>query len=258
MSGQDYSEEQRLAAYYRQQGYDEKTIAQMTASSSSGSTSYTNGYSGAAGGASAVGQPYHQPDTTQHAAMPASVARQIFDSDLSQQSSAYGMDGQLNVLGGPSSGPSKPVRRPVAPGQKRETVIRKGNGRTWEDPTLIDWDPKWFRLFVGDVSNDVSERTLDEAFNKYPSYCKSKVVRDRLSLKAKYGFIAFKDPEDFLRAWKENDGKYIGNRPIKLSKVKDDKYGTIETVQVGARKAKYLDQVRKNHGKPLDGRPTPW
>ena len=65
---------------------------------------------------------------------------------------------------------------------------------------------EWYRLFVGDVSNDVSERTLDEAFSKYPSYCKSKVVRDRLSLKAKYGFIAFKDPEDFLRAWKENDG----------------------------------------------------
>ena len=44
---------------------------------------------------------------------------------------------------------------------------------------------EWFRLFVGDVSNDVNERTLDEAFAKYPSYCKSKVVRDRLSLKVR-------------------------------------------------------------------------
>ena len=33
------------------------------------------------------------------------------------------------------------------------------------------------------MSNDVNERTLDEAFGKYPSYCKCKVVRDRLSLK---------------------------------------------------------------------------
>lgn len=83
---------------------------------------------------------------------------------------------------------------------------------------------------MGDVSNDVNEKTLDEAFGKYPSYAKCKVVRDRLSLKvsqchlshilssplqrltglqAKYGFIAFKDPEDFLRAWKENDGESI-------------------------------------------------
>lgn len=36
---------------------------------------------------------------------------------------------------------------------------------------------------MGDLSNDVNERTLDEAFSKYPSYCKSKVVRDRLSEK---------------------------------------------------------------------------
>lgn len=79
---------------------------------------------------------------------------------------------------------------------KRETVVRKGSGRMWEDATLLEWDPselpglrgrtdmsEWYRLFVGDVSNDVSERTLDEAFNKYPSYCKCKVVRDRLSQK---------------------------------------------------------------------------
>src|SRR5690242_18345288 len=40
---------------------------------------------------------------------------------------------------------------------------------------------EWYRLFVGDVSNDVNERTLNEAFNQYPSYCKCKVVKDRLS-----------------------------------------------------------------------------
>lgn len=66
----------------------------------------------------------------------------------------------------------------------------------------------WFRLFVGDLSNDVNDNTLNAAFAKYPSYCKCKVVRDRLSDKAKYGFIAFTDPEDFLKAWKEMDGKF--------------------------------------------------
>lgn len=45
--------------------------------------------------------------------------------------------------------------------------------------------PEWFRLFVGDLSNDVNERTLDAAFNKYPSFCKCKVVRDRLSEKVR-------------------------------------------------------------------------
>ena len=36
---------------------------------------------------------------------------------------------------------------------------------------------------MGDLSNDVNERTLDQAFGHFASYVKSKVVRDRLSLK---------------------------------------------------------------------------
>ena len=71
---------------------------------------------------------------------------------------------------------------------------------------------------MGDVSNDVNERTLDEAFNKYPSYCKCKVVKDRLSLKSKYAFIAFSDPEDFLRAWKENDGAWPSLTDLSVSR----------------------------------------
>lgn len=30
-----------------------------------------------------------------------------------------------------------------------------------------------------------------------------------LVIQAKFGFVAFSDPEDFLKAWKEMDGKYI-------------------------------------------------
>ncbi len=41
----------------------------------------------------------------------------------------------------------------------------------------------WFRLFVGDLSNDVSEEILASAFNKYRTFTKAKVIRDRLSQK---------------------------------------------------------------------------
>ena len=41
----------------------------------------------------------------------------------------------------------------------------------------------WFRLFVGDLSNDVSDDILANAFNKYPSFQKARVIRDRLSQK---------------------------------------------------------------------------
>ena len=39
----------------------------------------------------------------------------------------------------------------------------------------------WFRLFVGDLSNDVSDDVLSNAFNKYASFQKARVIRDRLS-----------------------------------------------------------------------------
>lgn len=39
----------------------------------------------------------------------------------------------------------------------------------------------WFRLFVGDLSNDVSDDVLSNAFNKYTSFTKARVIRDRLS-----------------------------------------------------------------------------
>jgi hypothetical protein len=52
-------------------------------------------------------------------------------------------------------------------------------------------------------------------------------------------------------------GKYVGNRPIRLMKVQAQ-YGGTNKVTVGTRKAKELDKIAKNKGKPLNGRPTPW
>lgn len=49
--------------------------------------------------------------------------------------------------------------------------------------TLTEWDPKWFRLFVSDVSNDCTEKVLIEAFSKYKTFQKAKVIKDRLSNK---------------------------------------------------------------------------
>ncbi|KAG0056182.1 RNA-binding protein 42 [Gryganskiella cystojenkinii] len=99
------------------------------------------------------------------------------------------------------------------------TVIRKAAGQTWEDSTLLDFDENDFRLFAGDLGNEVTDDLLTKTFSKYPSFLKAKVVRDKRTQKSKgYGFISFAEPDDFARAWKEMDGKYVGNRPIKLRK----------------------------------------
>ncbi|KAK4467324.1 hypothetical protein MN116_008938 [Schistosoma mekongi] len=94
------------------------------------------------------------------------------------------------------------------PVYKKKKYIRTAAGATWEDPTLVEWDPNDFRLFCGDLGNEVTDDTLARAFNRYPSFQKAKVVRDKRTSKSRgYGFVSFSDPGDFTRAMREMNGK---------------------------------------------------
>ncbi|KAF8605513.1 RNA-binding domain-containing protein [Ceratobasidium sp. AG-I] len=202
-----------------------------------------SGYYAQQGYSSGEVNPYHQPYQPSAAARawqqggsssraPANAYE--YDVGAAAQGSAYVPGAMLDKKGG-SGGK-------LAKGGKRTTVLRKGAGKVWEDQTLLEWDPSWSRLFVGDLSNDVSDDVLANAFNKYTSFQKAKVIRDRLSQKAKFGFVAFSDPEDFLKAWKEMDGKYVGNRPVKLKRADT----AVRAVEIGHRKARQLDKERKD------------
>ncbi|TFY54095.1 hypothetical protein EVG20_g9849 [Dentipellis fragilis] len=191
--------------------------------------------------------PYHQPyqgpmysnpsgSSSHSAPVPANAYE--YDVGILAQQSVYVPGAMIDKRGGAGG--------KLAKGGKRVTVLRKGGGKVWEDQTLLEWNPSWFRLFVGDLSNDVSDDVLSNAFNKYPSFQKARVIRDRLSQKAKFGFVAFSDPEDFLKAWKEMDGKYVGNRPIRLKKADQS---AIRPVEIGHRKARQLEKDLKNNRK---------
>uniref|UniRef100_A0A0W0G770 RRM domain-containing protein n=1 Tax=Moniliophthora roreri TaxID=221103 RepID=A0A0W0G770_MONRR len=126
----------------------------------------------------------------------------------------------------------------VAKGGKRTTVLRKEEGRrkSLGGPDVAGMESL---LFVGDLSNGVSDDVLSNAFNKYPSFQKAR---------AKYGFVTFSDPEDFLRPWKEMDDKYVGNRPVKLKKADQT---AIRPIEIGHRKAKQLErELKRNRRKP--------
>lgn len=102
---------------------------------------------------------------------------------------------------------------------KNRKLMRTAGGQTWEDQTLVDWDEGDFRIFCGDLGNDVTDELLTRTFNKYGSFIKARVVRDKRTNKSKgFGFVSFKDPADFIRAMKEMNGRYVGSRPIKLRK----------------------------------------
>ena len=145
--------------------------------------------------------PYHQPyngpmypiagSSSAHSA-PVPANAYEYDVGILAQQSVYVPGAMIDKRGGAGG--------KLAKGGKRTTVLRKGGGKVWEDQTLLEWNPgtfyscllissfansipAWFRLFVGDLSNDVSDDVLANAFNKYPSFQKARVIRDRLSQK---------------------------------------------------------------------------
>lgn len=97
--------------------------------------------------------------------------------------------------------------------------VRAAASKVWEDPTLNEWPENDFRIFCGDLGNEVTDAVLAKAFSHYKSFAKAKVIRDKVTGKTKgYGFVSFLDPADCAAALKEMNGKYVGNRPIKLRK----------------------------------------
>lgn len=103
--------------------------------------------------------------------------------------------------------------------KKDKKTVRVAGGQVWEDSSLSDWPDDDFRIFCGDLGNDVNDELLTRTFNKFPSFQRAKVIRDKRTGKSKgFGFVSFKEPQDFIRAMKEMDGRYVGSRPIKLRK----------------------------------------
>ena len=69
--------------------------------------------------------------------------------------------------------------------------MRKAAGKVWEDQTLEEWPENDFRIFCGDLGNEVSDDVLSTAFKKYPSFVKARVIRDKKTNKSKgYGFVS--------------------------------------------------------------------
>lgn len=62
-------------------------------------------------------------------------------------------------------------------------------------------------------------------------------MRKKTDFKSKgFGFVAFADPEDYLKAWKEMNGKYIGSRPCRLKAAESN----IEQKNIGYRQDRIL------------------
>ncbi|KAK6742314.1 hypothetical protein RB195_009900 [Necator americanus] len=156
-------------------------------------------------------------------------APKIYSSEVSASTNAavpnssapvtFALASDIEAMEKKNEHPSAPMRHRDSRPLKPKKYLRAGGGQVWEDSSLAEWDKNDFRIFCGDLGNEVSDELLAKAFRKYPSFRKAKVVRDSRSNKSKgYGFVSFGESDDYVRAMREMDGKYVGNRPIKLRK----------------------------------------
>lgn len=182
------------------------------------------------------------------------------EARIAEWTSAYSRDdsngkranGATSVSRPEATTTTEPASEPSKDG-KRKTVIREGGGKQWEDETLLEWNPLHPRLFVGNLAGEVTDESLLKAFAKYPSLSKARVVRDKKSTKSRsYGFVSFSDTDDYFRAAKEMQGKYIGSHPVLI------KRATSEVKAVTKRDDKH-DKNRgrnKNNKNSKDGKAT--
>ncbi|KAJ5650596.1 uncharacterized protein N7484_004319 [Penicillium longicatenatum] len=150
------------------------------------------------------------------------------EAQIAQWQSAYSkQDDSTHTQGTPSAAPSRGTGTPttgvagagtpIPQPESQKTVARAGGGQEWTDSTLLEWDPAHFRLFVGNLAGEVTDESLLKAFARYTSVQKARVIREKRTQKSKgYGFVSFSDGDDYFKAAREMQGKYIGSHPVLL------------------------------------------
>jgi len=131
---------------------------------------------------------------------------------------------------------------------KPKTVMRSGGGKTWQDDSLVEWDPNHPRIFVGNLAGEVTDDSLLKAFSKYTSVQKARVIRDKRTNKSKgFGFVSFSNTDDFFNAARDMNQKYIGSHPVLIKRANTE----IKVTTVPDKKKKY-----GKHGKQGGNRKT--
>lgn len=77
---------------------------------------------------------------------------------------------------------------------------------------------KHHHVFVGDLSPEIDNKSLRDAFAPFGEISEAKVIRDLQTLKSKgYGFVSFVKKEDAERAIEGMNGQWLGRRTIRTN-----------------------------------------
>ncbi|KAL8338464.1 hypothetical protein RB598_007033 [Gaeumannomyces tritici] len=75
-----------------------------------------------------------------------------------------------------------------------------------------------FHIFVGDLSNEVNDEVLTQAFSVFGSVSEARVMWDMKTGRSRgYGFVAFRDRPDAEKALSSMDGEWLGSRAIRCN-----------------------------------------
>ncbi|KAF2197019.1 hypothetical protein GQ43DRAFT_226605 [Delitschia confertaspora ATCC 74209] len=75
-----------------------------------------------------------------------------------------------------------------------------------------------FHIFVGDLSNEVNDEVLLQAFSNFGPVSEARVMWDMKTGRSRgYGFVAFRDRADAERALSSMDGEWLGSRAIRCN-----------------------------------------
>ncbi|KAI1331195.1 hypothetical protein F5Y16DRAFT_395630 [Xylariaceae sp. FL0255] len=75
-----------------------------------------------------------------------------------------------------------------------------------------------FHIFVGDLSNEVNDEVLLQAFSAFGTISEARVMWDMKTGRSRgYGFVAFRDRADAEKALSSMDGEWLGSRAIRCN-----------------------------------------
>ncbi|KAK0753115.1 hypothetical protein B0T18DRAFT_423733 [Schizothecium vesticola] len=75
-----------------------------------------------------------------------------------------------------------------------------------------------FHIFVGDLSNEVNDEVLTQAFSAFGSVSEARVMWDMKTGRSRgYGFVAFRDRPEAEKALSSMDGEWLGSRAIRCN-----------------------------------------
>lgn len=75
-----------------------------------------------------------------------------------------------------------------------------------------------FHIFVGDLSNEVNDEVLLQAFSAFGSVSEARVMWDMKTGRSRgYGFVAFRERGDADKALSSMDGEWLGSRAIRCN-----------------------------------------